>query len=150
MQDHNHWSSQLESNGDTTANHHSEDGNHPTSSDISIGRVRRFFSNPEELQEIMASLMGLSRLAQGNAAIPSSAALYIPTSSSFPPSMNMGLRLACTLAVLAIGMSGDASQMDAPRKVGCLVMQSSNCSSRQTCTRIMLGEPSRDIDRVER
>lgn len=111
----------FDGNDNAVANQDGGHGNNEGPSDISNEPVRRlFFSSPTELREIVDTLMGLSRIAQGNTAAQSCAGLYLVTSSSSPSSTTskMGLRLACALAVLAIGMSGDMSQMDVSRKVG--------------------------------
>lgn len=70
----------------------------------------RFFS-VAELREIVNALMGLSRLSNR---VPSTLA----TSSTFP----RGLKLACALAITAIGVQRDTSPLDVPRKVGRIIL----------------------------
>lgn len=70
-----------------------------------VEAIERLFS-PNELREIVHALMRLSRL-------PDSLANASFASTAFP----RGWKLACALAVTAIGLNKDASCMDVPRKV---------------------------------
>ncbi|CAM9141767.1 unnamed protein product [Scytosiphon promiscuus] len=73
-----------------------------TSSAVGTDAPRRssFFSNPSEIREVVEALMGLSQL---------------------PDAPNTALKLTCSLAILAVGLSDTAAPLDAERRVG-LVM----------------------------
>lgn len=83
-----------------------ESGEEGGSNPLEAGRGSTRFFVATELREVVAALMRLSRLLDGITSAPGA-------SSTFP----RGLKLACALAVTAIGLNPDASSLDVPRKV---------------------------------